>query len=93
MKITSIADYKQVRKLERILIDLTKIEKLLSESIVKLATYKSYTPAKSVLANLMENKALIVVHLKKCKTLLEQYNAIKLEKVSKEHSDENSSRE
>lgn len=93
MKITNIQDFKQVRKIERIVTDLTKIEKLLSESIAKLATYKSYTPAKSVLTNLMENKALLVVHLKKCKTLLEHYNATKLEKVSKEHSDENTSRE
>lgn len=87
MKITNIQQYKNIRKVQRILDDLKKVEDLLTDSIKNIAIYKRYTPAKSVLSNLMENKALVMVYLKRCKTILDKYNAAKLEKTSEEYSD------
>lgn len=87
--ITHLQDYKKVKKVERIIIDLVKVEKLLTTSIKMIGVYKRYAPAKNVLANLLENKALVMVHLKQCKTMLEHYNANKMEDTSKEHSNQN----
>lgn len=73
--ITHLSDYKKVKKIEKIVDDLIKIEKVISASIKIVGPYKKYTPAKNVLANLMENKALVVVHLKQCKEMLGRYYA------------------
>lgn len=82
IKITHLQDYKNLKKIQKIVSDLEKVEVLLTNNIKTISAYKRYMPARSVLMNLMENKALVMVHLKKCRAMLERYNENKLEKVS-----------
>ena len=73
-KMTNLEDYKKIRKIKRVVKELSEIERLLSLVLKGLATYKKYTPIRDILTNVLDNKALVNVYLKKYKGALEKIN-------------------
>lgn len=74
MKTTNLTEYKKLRKIKRVTKDLDEIERLLTIILKGLTTYKKYTPVRSILQSILENKALINVYYKKYKSVLDKLN-------------------
>lgn len=70
---TNLQKYKKARKLNKVVIELTEIQKLFSLTLLGFSTYKKYTPVRDVISSLMENKAMVDLYLKKFKKSLEEY--------------------
>lgn len=79
-KTTNITDFKEKRKIKKIIEDLEKVETLLQLILKGLAVYKKYKPVRDILQNVLENKAAINAFLKSYKELLAKKND-KLEEV------------
>ena len=79
MTTTNLTKYKQIKKLNRVITDLTEIQKLLSLAQHGFSTYKKYNPVREVITSITENKILIDLSLKKFKKSLENLNADELE--------------
>lgn len=73
-KTYNFESHKEIKKLKRIQSDLQKIQALLGLIIQGLGVYKKYTPVKSIIASIVENKALIGIYLKKVSSELEEKN-------------------
>lgn len=65
MNPTNLQEYKEKRKQKRIVSDLENIERLLTVVLRGLAKYKKYVPVSDIIKNVMENKAIVNLHLKK----------------------------
>lgn len=68
---TNLLEYKKVKKIKRVVKDLSEIEKLMGLIIQGLGAYKKYTPVKNVISSVLDNKAITNVYLKKFKRALE----------------------
>lgn len=84
MSVIDLQEIKKIKKVGKVLEELKLAEKQLEISLKNLIPYKKYTPIRDALSNLLENKVLIVLYLKKCEEILEKHNADKLEKTSKQ---------
>lgn len=74
VKTTNIADFKEKRKIKKIIEDLEKLETLLQLVLKGLAVYKKYKPVRDILQNILENKAAVNAFLKSYRELLEKKN-------------------
>lgn len=72
MEPTNLTQYKQIRKLKKLTKELAEIERLLTLVLKGLTAYKKYTPIRSILQNVLENKALVNVYYKKYKAVLDK---------------------
>lgn len=71
-KTYNFESHKEIKKLKRIQSDLQKIQALLGLIVQGLGIYKKYTPIKSIIAAIVENKALIGIYLKQITNQLEE---------------------
>jgi predicted amino acid racemase len=79
MTTTNLDKYKKIKKLNKLIEELTQIQKLLSISLLGFSTYKKYVPVKDVINSILTNKAMVDLSLKKFKRSLEQLNENELE--------------
>lgn len=79
MNPTNLTKYKQIKKLNRVVSDLTEIQKLFNLGLHGFSTYKKYVPVREVLSSLSDNKVIVDLALKKFKKSLESLNENELE--------------
>jgi hypothetical protein len=72
MTIENLQDYKEKRKIKKIVTDLEKISRILSLTTKSITPYNHYAPVKNVLSVTYDNQQLIGIFLKKYKNLLKE---------------------
>lgn len=72
--ISSIKSYKDKKKAEKIVKDLSKLSGLIEKFISDVRDYDHYIPIKDIIFNIVDNKIIIELHLKKYKKILEDKN-------------------
>lgn len=71
-KTYNFESHKEIKKLKKIVSDLQKVQSLLGLIIQGLGVYKKYTPVKSIIASIVENKALVGIYLKQISDQLKE---------------------
>lgn len=74
MTTTNLSEYKKIKKLNKVIADLTEIQKLFTVTAQAFSIYKKYTPVRDVISSILDNKAMVDVYLKKFKRTLESLN-------------------
>lgn len=74
MNPTNIQDYKEKKKIKKVIEDLETVNNLLFLILKGLASYKKYQPVRNILQNVLENRVSVTMFIKQYKELLAKNN-------------------
>lgn len=74
--ISSMSNFKNLKKARVLVKDLDNIDKLLMLSHKALFPYRKYIPCKDILENIKNNHSLVQLYLKKYKKIVEKSGEI-----------------